>query len=120
MSENKRVRIVSNGLHGKPGDTRVFIGDEDVTSKVTRVTWTIGVDEASRATITFARGEIELDYVAVEAMPVQLVQSDESKTVVPGAYFEELVADLDAPPEPNERVRKAARRLRDVVRQEEA
>lgn len=62
MSEQKRIRIVSNGR--TEGGTRVFLGDEDVSSSVTHVAWTIGVGEVARATVTFARAEIEVDYVA--------------------------------------------------------
>jgi hypothetical protein len=50
----------------------------------------------------------------------QVLAAREDVTVVPGPYFDELLADLDAPDEPNERVRKAARLLPGVVRREEA
>jgi hypothetical protein len=43
----------------------------------------------------------------------------ENVTVVPSEYFDELLADLDAPAEPNERTRAAHRRLRSLVRIDE-
>lgn len=52
--------------------------------------------------------------------PLLTIATRDDATVVPAPYFDELVADLDAPDGPNGRTREAARRLRDVVRREEA
>lgn len=66
MSEKKRIRIVSNGRAGNDGDTQVFIDGVDVTNSVTHVAWSLGVDHASRATITFTPAALEVEYVAEE------------------------------------------------------
>jgi hypothetical protein len=116
VSEKKRIRIESNGRAEVEGDTRVFIDGVDVTRQVYRVTWNIGAhrdENHSRASITFNDVELAVEYVAEELAPSEQV------TAVPAEYFDELVADLDAPDEPNERVKAAARRLPDVVRRDE-
>jgi len=51
--------------------------------------------------------------------PLLMVGDKESSTVVGPEYFDALLPDLDAPDEPNERVRNAARLLPGVVRREE-
>jgi hypothetical protein len=111
MTAKKRIRIVSNGRAGIEGDTRVFIDGEDVSNSLARVEWSISANEMSRATLTFYPAEVEVEFTAA---------ASEDATVVPSEYFDDLVADLDAPDEPNERVRKAARLLPGVVRREEA
>jgi hypothetical protein len=116
VSKRHKIRIESNGRCGVEGDTRVFIDGQDVTSSVTHVTWSLGTDSLSRATLTFTGAEVSVDFIADRSGPEPTLKRDEERTIVSGAYFEKLVADLDAPDEPNERVRKAARRLRDVVR----
>ena len=118
MSKRHRIRIESNGRCGIEGDTRVFIDDQDVTNTVTHVTWSLGTDSLSRATLTFTGVEVSVDFIADRSGPEPTLKRDEERTIVSGAYFEKLVADLDEPPEPNERVRAAARRLRDVVRRQ--
>lgn len=64
--------------------------------------------------LTILRGPHVEDVVG----PTADGEREQGATVVPSAYFDELVAALDAPDEPNERVRAAARRLRDVVRRD--
>lgn len=115
MTEKKRIRIESNGRCYREGDTRVFIDGEDVSHQISDVVWSIGAHHGlnlSKATITFTGVELAVEYVAEEVES----SGPEGVTVVPSAYFDELVADLDALPEPNERAREAARLLRDVVR----
>lgn len=117
MSEKKRIRIVSNGYTN--GGTKVFIDDEDVSGSLAHVAWSIGANERSRATLTFYPAELQVDFVAASQQGEWRPPASESATVVPSEYFDDLAADLDAPDEPNERTREAAKRLRNLVRRED-
>jgi hypothetical protein len=119
MSKQHQIRIESNGKCDREGDTRVFIDGQDVTNSVTHVSWSLGIDSVSRATVTFKEAEVSVDFIADRSAPTPTLKSDLERTVVSGEYFDEIVADLDAPDEPNKRMRKAARLLPGVVRREE-
>jgi uncharacterized protein (DUF1778 family) len=52
---------------------------------------------------------------AAEAQADQVLQEHEQHTRVPAAFFDELLASLDAPAAPNAALVRAAQRARDVV-----
>lgn len=117
MTEQKKIRIESNGRSYAEGDTRIFIDGEDVSHQVSDVVWSIGAHHGlnlAKATITFTGAELSVDYIA------EKVKTDDEipVTVLPPEYFDKLVADFEVPDEPNERTITAHRRLRDVVRQQ--
>ena len=61
-------------------------------------------------------GESASDFARRAAIErAQAVLEQQRVTVVPSSYFDELMAELDAPVERNERVAAAARRLDEVV-----
>jgi uncharacterized protein (DUF1778 family) len=77
------------------------------------------VDPQSKTAIEQAAsiaGENASDFARRAAVErAQAVLREQRVTVVPPEYFDTLMAELDAPPHGNERVRAAARRLGDQV-----
>lgn len=67
-----------------------------------------------------AAAEIVHESASDFARTAALARADEilrrqEVTMVPAEFFDQLMASLDEPPEPNERLTRAARGLRDVV-----
>jgi uncharacterized protein (DUF1778 family) len=78
------------------------------------------VDPDSKADIERAAavtGESASDFARRAAVErAQTILRQQQVTVVPADYFDTLMAELDAPPQSNERVRAAVRRLDEVVK----
>jgi hypothetical protein len=54
---NRKLRIVSDGT---PFNTKVFLGEQDITDQVISVSWSLGAGEVAKATISMYLAEADV------------------------------------------------------------